>query len=349
MQKPIIAITMGDAAGIGPEIVVKSLADLRWRSWCEPVVLGDLRVLQEAVARAGVSITLEAVSGARAAAPAAGKIRVIDYRNVDPGTVRMGVIDAKLGAAAVHYTREAARMALAGEIDGIVSAPLNKEAMREAGFDYEGATQIFAEEAGVTRYAMMLLLGEMRLMLLTNHMSLREALDKVTKARVHEKITLAHEALVEQGIATPRIAVSALNPHAGEGGLFGREEVDEIVPAIEQACREGINAIGPVPADTVFFKTKQGMFDLTIALYHDQGLGAVKLLGFGSVVTLLAGLPFIRTSTGHGTAFDIAGKGVADHANLLEAIRIAAELGGLRRRTGGGSHVAGGRRAPGVA
>jgi 4-hydroxythreonine-4-phosphate dehydrogenase len=177
-----------------------------------------------------------------------------------------------------------------------------------------------------------LLLGDLRLLLLTNHMSLREACDKVTKARVLEKIMLAHEALVGQGMAAPRIAVSALNPHAGEGGLFGREEIEEIAPAIAAARAAGVNAIGPVPADTVFFKAKQGMYDLTIALYHDQGLGAVKLLGFGDVVTLLVGLPFIRTSTGHGTAFDIAGKGIADHKNLLAAIETAADLAVRRRR-----------------
>ncbi len=341
MEKPMIAITMGDAAGIGPEIVVKSLAEPRLRSWCEPVILGDLRVLRDAAARAGISVSMEQVHGARSPRLDSEAIGVVDYQNVDPGSVRMGVIDPGLGGAAVHYTREAARMALAGEIDGIVSAPLNKEAMREAGFRYEGATEIFAEMAGVTRYAMILLLGKMRLMLLTNHMSLREACDKVTKARVYERIMLAHEALVAQGIAKPRVAVSALNPHAGEGGLFGHEEVDEIIPAITQACAEGVQAIGPVPADTVFFKTKQGLYDLTIALYHDQGLGAVKLLGFGSVVTLLAGLPFIRTSTGHGTAFDIAGKGIADHANLLEAIRIAAELGGRRRGLGAPGQLVG--------
>jgi 4-hydroxythreonine-4-phosphate dehydrogenase len=242
----------------------------------------------------------------------------------------MGEVAPALGEAAVHYTREAARLAMAGEIDGIVSAPLNKEAMRAAGHHYEGATEIFAEIAGVKRYAMMLLLGDMRLMLLTNHMALREACDKVTQARVYEKIMLGHETLVEQGVARPRVAVSALNPHAGEGGLFGREEIEEIQPAIERARAEGVDALGPVPADTVFVKAKQGMYDVTIALYHDQGLGAVKLLGFGTVVTLLAGLPFIRTSTGHGTAFDIAGKGIADHVNLLEAIRVAAELGARR-------------------
>jgi 4-hydroxythreonine-4-phosphate dehydrogenase len=329
MRKPTIAITMGDAAGIGPEIVVKSLADPRVQQWCDPVVLGDLRVLRAAAEQARVAIALETVE--RPGAARDGAVAVVDYRNVDPRTVRMGVMEPALGEAAVRYTREAAKMALAGQIDGIVSAPLNKEAMRAAGHHYEGATEIFAEEAGVKRYAMVLLLGEMRLMLLTNHMSLREACDKVTKERVYEKVMLGHEALRAQGIAKPRIAVSALNPHAGEGGLFGREEIEEIEPAIARARAEGVEAIGPVPADTVFYKTKQGMYDMTIALYHDQGLGAVKLLGFGSVVTLLVGLPFIRTSTGHGTAFDIAGTGKADHLNLLEAVRVAAELGGRRR------------------
>lgn len=332
MRKPTIAITMGDAAGIGPEIVVKSLADARVHQWCEPIVLGDLGVLRDAADRAAVPARFAAVERPGAGGCEPGTWPVIDYANVDRRALAIGVVAPALGAAAVHYTREAARLALAGEIDGIVSAPLNKEAMRAAGFHYEGATEIFAEMAGVKRYAMVLLLGDMRLMLLTNHMALREACDKVTKARILEKVMLGHEALVAQGIAAPRIAVSALNPHAGEGGLFGREEIEEIQPAIAQARAEGVNAIGPVPADTVFVKAKHGMYDMTIALYHDQGLGAVKLLGFGTVVTLLVGLPFIRTSTGHGTAFDIAGTGKADHTNLLEAIRVAAELGGRRGR-----------------
>jgi 4-hydroxythreonine-4-phosphate dehydrogenase len=333
MSLPTIGITMGDAAGISPEILVKSLADPSIREFCEPIVLGDIRVIAAAAKAAGLDLQLRAIERPSAWRREGAAFGVVDYGDVDPATVKIGVIEPALGAAAVRYTREAARYALSGEIEGIVSAPLNKESMRAAGFHYEGATEIFAEEAGVKRYAMVLLLGEMRLLLLTNHMSLREACDKVTKARVHEKIMLAHEALVGQGIAAPRIAVSALNPHAGEGGLFGREEIEEIEPAIAEAKAAGVNAIGPVPADTVFYKTKQGMYDLTIALYHDQGLGAVKLLGFGDVVTLLVGLPFIRTSTGHGTAFDIAGKGIAGHKNLLEAIKTAAALA-AKRRTG---------------
>ena len=333
MPKPIVAITMGDAAGIGPEILVKSLAEPALREWCQPLVLGDRRVVADAAARASVTLDWQPVASPAEIRPT-GAVPIIDYGNVDPRAFQVGMIAAPLGDAAVHYTREAARLALAGTIDAIVSAPLNKEAMRAAGHHYEGATEIFAEMAGVKRYAMVLLLGEMRLLLLSNHMSLRQACDSITQARVYEKLMLAHEALVEQGIAAPRIAVSALNPHAGEGGLFGREEIEEIEPAIARARAEGVNAIGPVPADTVFYKTKQGMYDLTIALYHDQGLGAVKLLGFGDVVTLLVGLPFIRCSTGHGTAFDIAGTGKADHRNLLEAIRVAADLGARRRAAG---------------
>ncbi|MEB2285545.1 MAG: 4-hydroxythreonine-4-phosphate dehydrogenase PdxA [Polyangiaceae bacterium UTPRO1] len=332
MALPTIGITMGDAAGISPEILAKSLADPALRRCCEPVVIGDLRVIAAAAEAAGLTLPLRAIERPSAWRRDGDAVAVVDYGDVDPATVRIGVVDPALGAAAVRYTREAARYALRGEIDAIVSAPLNKESMRAAGFRYEGATEIFAEEAGVERYAMVLLLGDLRLLLLTNHMSLREACDKVTKARVLEKIMLAHEALVGQGMAAPRIAVSALNPHAGEGGLFGREEIEEIAPAIAAARAAGVNAIGPVPADTVFFKAKQGMYDLTIALYHDQGLGAVKLLGFGDVVTLLVGLPFIRTSTGHGTAFDIAGKGIADHKNLLAAIETAADLAVRRRR-----------------
>jgi 4-hydroxythreonine-4-phosphate dehydrogenase len=334
MQKPIVAITMGDAAGIGPEITAKALAEPELRTWCVPLVLGDLGVMRDAAAAAGRDLRFTVVRSP-AECPAGGdEIAFLDYANVDRSRLQMGVMDPALGEAAVHYTRRAARLAMADEIQAIVSAPLNKEAMRAAGHHYEGATAIFAEEAGVKRHAMILILGEMRLMLLTNHMSLRDAIDHVTKERVYEKIMLAHEALLAQGMTKPKIGVSALNPHAGEGGLFGREEIEQIEPAIARARAEGVDAIGPVPPDTVFFKTKQGLYDLTLALYHDAGLGAVKLLGFGTVVTLLAGLPFIRTSTGHGTAFDIAGKGIADHKNLLGAIQVAADLG-ARRLTGG--------------
>jgi 4-phospho-D-threonate 3-dehydrogenase / 4-phospho-D-erythronate 3-dehydrogenase len=324
-SRPRVAITMGDAAGIGPEITVKSLADPRAIEWAIPLVLGDARVLERAMAVTGVKLAMRTIARPAEATGAPGTIDVIDYANVDMAAHRWGEVLAARGAAAVHYTREAGRMALAGEIDAMVSAPLNKEAMHAAGYPYEGQTEILGELTG-SRPAMVMVVDRMRLMLFTNHMALRAVCDYVRKDRVLDRLVLADAALRDMGIARPRVAVAGLNPHASESGAFGREEQDEIVPAIAAARERGIDAQGPFPADTVFLKSRDGAYDLTLALYHDQGLMAVKLVGFGRVVTLLIGLPLIRTSTGHGTAFDIAGKNIADHRNLLEAIRVAAEV-----------------------
>jgi 4-hydroxythreonine-4-phosphate dehydrogenase len=328
--RPRIAITMGDAAGIGPEITVKSLADPAAAGWCIPVVLGDARILERAMDAVGVRLPLRRLRAPAEAEGRPGVVEVVDYADCDVAAHRWGEINPGYGAAAVRYTREAGRMALAGEIDGLVSAPLNKEAMHAAGFRYEGQTEILGELSG-SRPAMLLLLGTMRLMLFTNHMALRAVCDYIRRDRILDRLVLADAALRDMGIARPRLAVAGLNPHAGEQGAFGREEVDEIVPAIAEARARGIDAQGPFPADTVFLKARDGVYDLTLSLYHDQGLMAVKLLGFGTVVTLLAGLPLIRTSTGHGTAFDIAGRNVADHRNLLEALRVAAEIARHRR------------------
>jgi len=329
-SRPRIAITMGDAAGIGPEITVKSLADPKATSWCIPVVLGDARVMERAMEATGVRLPIRRLKAVGEATGAAGTVEIVDYENVDVRAHRWGEVNPGFGEAAVHYTKEAGRLALAREIDGLVSAPLNKEAMHAAGYPYEGQTEILGELTG-TKPAMVLLLGKMRLMLFTNHMALRAVCDYIRTDRVLERLVLADAALRDMGIATPRLAVAGLNPHAGEGGMFGREEVDQIVPAVAAARERGIDAAGPFPGDTVFLKSRDGVWDLTLALYHDQGLMATKLLGFGTVVTLLVGLPLVRTSTGHGTAFDIAGKNVADHKNLLEALRVAAEVGAARR------------------
>jgi 4-hydroxythreonine-4-phosphate dehydrogenase len=252
-------------------------------------------------------------------------VEVLDYANIDMGRHRWGQIEASFGDAAVHYTKEAGRMAVDGRLDGMVSAPLNKEAMRAAGHPYEGLTEILGELTD-SKPAMVMVVDRMRLMLFTNHMALRAVCDYVTQERVLERLVLADAALRDMGIAEPSIAVAGLNPHAGEAGLFGREEIDHIIPAIAAAKERGIHAHGPYPGDTVFLRARDGAYDMTLALYHDQGLMAVKLVGFGRVVTLLIGLPLVRTSTGHGTAFDIAGQNVADHRNLLEAIRVAADV-----------------------
>ncbi len=330
---PRIAITMGDAAGIGPEIIVKALAEDAASRGCIPLVLGDRRVLERAMEVTGVRPPLRAIRRPDEAEGRPGTIELIDYANVDAAAHRWGEVQAANGAAAVHYTQEAGRLALAGEVDALVSAPLNKQAMHAAGFAFEGHTEILGALTG-TRPAMMLLLGDLRLMLFTNHMALRAVCDYVRRDRVLDRLVLADVALRDLGIARPRIAVAGLNPHAGENAAFGREEVDEIAPAVADARARGIDAIGPLPGDTVFVKAREGAYDLTLALYHDQGLMAVKLLGFGRVVTLLVGLPLVRTSVGHGTAFDIAGQNRADHRNLLEAIRVAADVAARRRGAG---------------
>lgn len=331
-DKPIVAITMGDAAGIGPEITAKCLAHEEVYEWCAPIVLGDARVMEQAVTMTGVYPGVHAIETVADATFAHATIDVVDYHNIDVGNLRMGVVDPKNGEAAVLYTKEAGKMCLDGRVDAMVSAPLNKESMRAAGYKYEGQTQILGELCGAKRYGMILLLGDLRLMLLTTHMSLREAIEKVEKDRVVSMVELAWESLLSFGLDSPKIAVAGLNPHAGEGGLFGDEEIREVIPAVEECRKRGMNVTGPLPADTVFVRAKEGEFDLVVAMYHDQGLMVVKLLGFGSAVTLLAGLPLIRTSVGHGTAFDIAGQNKANHRNLLEAIRIAAELARRKRR-----------------
>ena len=332
LDKPKIAITMGDAAGIGPEITAKCLAQAEVYQWCNPVVLGDARVIKQAVDLSEAPLAVHPIESLSDAAFAYGTVDVLDYHNIAVENLRMGVVDAKNGEAAVLYTKEAGRLCLEGSVEAMVSAPLNKEAMRAAGYAYEGQTQILGELCGVKRYGMILLLGNLRLMLLTTHMSLREAIEKVKKERIVSMVELAWETLHFLGLEKPRIAVAAVNPHAGEGGMFGEEEIREIAPAVEECSARGMSVVGPVPADTVFVRAKEGEFDLVVAMFHDQGLMVVKLLGFGSAVTLLAGLPLIRTSVGHGTAFDIAGQNKADHRNLLEAIRVAAELALRKRR-----------------
>ena len=323
--RPRVAITMGDAAGIGPEITVKSLADPRVMEWCIPFVIGDARVLERAMDATATHLAIRRLTATGEATGTAGTLDVLDDAAIDMAGHRWGEIDPRYGEAAVRWTRQAGQLALAGEIDAMVSAPLNKEAMHAAGYPYEGQTEVLGELTA-SRPAMVMVVDRMRLMLFTNHMALRAVCEYLRTDRVLDRLVLADAALRDMGIATPRIAVAGLNPHAGENGAFGREELDAIVPAIEAARARGIDAQGPFPADTVFLKSREGAYDMTLALYHDQGLMAVKLVGFGRVVTLLIGLPLIRTSTGHGTAFDIAGRNIANHVNLLEAVRVAAEV-----------------------
>jgi 4-hydroxythreonine-4-phosphate dehydrogenase len=331
-MKPILGITMGDAAGIGPEIILKSFRrHPELFSLCRPLVLGSAEVMQFYDERLRTGMPMHVVSSSQDAVFNDGTLDVLDLGLIDVSRLKISAVDAEVGRAAVIYTQEAGRMALNGAIDAIVSAPLNKEAMRAAGYPFEGATQILGELTGSHRYGMILIFGKLRVMMLTTHVALRKACDAVTREKVLAMIELADESLKAFGIPHPRIAVAGLNPHSGEGGLFGSEELNGSIPAINDAKAKGIDALGPVPADVVFLKARDGQYDLVLAMYHDQANMASKLLGFGEVVTLLAGLPIIRTSVGHGTAFDIAGKGTANELNLVCAIKSAAEFAVLKK------------------
>lgn len=325
-MRPCIGITMGDAAGIGPEIVAKALAKERLYEKCRPFLIGNEFVMNLAIRTCGLESKTRRVKDVESCRFELGTIDVLELSDAAINNVSPGTVDSACGDAAVKYTICAGKMAMDGKIDAIVSAPLNKESMRKAGYNYEGQTEILGELTGSNNYGMILLLDRLRIMMLTTHMSLEDACKKVKKDTVLKKIILADEGLNSFNLKDRRIVVSALNPHAGENGLFGRQENDEIGPAIREARKIGINVEGPVPADIVFVKAKNNEYDLVLSMYHDQANMAMKLLGFGEVVTLLVGLPIIRTSTGHGTAFDIAYQNIADETNICKAIEVAANI-----------------------
>jgi len=331
-MKPTVAITMGDAAGIGPEIILKSLNLKHLYEKCNPVVLGDYKVMVGALGITGLDLKINRVTKLSDCKYTYGTVDLIDFDNVNMENFKFGIEDPKCGKAAVEYTIESAGMCMAGAVDAMVSAPLNKESMHMAGYKYEGQTQILAEYTETSKYAMILIYKNIRLMMLSGHMSLLEAINRVKEDRVYDLIKLAFGSLKNLGIADPIIAIAGINPHASEKGLFGTEEADEITPAIERAKKENINVLGPVPPDSVFVKAKEGTYDLVLTMYHDQANIPLKVLGFGKIVTFIAGLPIIRTSVGHGTAFDIAGKNIASEENLVEAIKTASELAVLKMK-----------------
>lgn len=322
---------MGDPAGIGPEIVAKwAMGALAGKRHVQPfVVLGDMGTLQRAATMMGAPLQLRAVGddlhGVHEALQQ-GALPVLQACVPLPADLPMGRVDARAGAAAHACVQRAIDLALAGSVAGIVTAPLHKEALRAAGVRHPGHTEMLAERAGTTDFAMMLANGELRVLLVSIHLSLRDAIAAVTPENELRAIRLAHRACRAYGIAHPRVAVAGLNPHAGEGGLFGREDQDTIAPAIAAARAEGIDATGPWPGDTVFMRARQGAFDIVVAQYHDQGLIPVKYLGVDQGVNITVGLPFVRTSVDHGTAFDIAGTGRADAASLGHAVDQAEAM-----------------------
>lgn len=330
--RPIIAITMGDAAGVGPEIVVKALALEEMYALCRPVVVGNAGVLAQARQMLGLRVNLHPVADVGAGCFELGSIDVLDLANIDLARLKVGEVSPMAGKAAVEYVLKAGELALAGEVQGIATAPLNKEAMQLGGYHYIGHTEILADLTGAPRCTTMLITGSLRVVHVTRHLPLRQVADAITRERVLETIQLTAESLPGMGVVEPRLGVAALNPHGGEGGLLGREEIEEIAPAVEAAQAMGIDARGPYPADSIFFRAIAGEFDAVVAMYHDQGHIPVKTHGFETSVTVTLGLPIVRTSVDHGTAFDIAWQGLVSEAalaspqSLIEAIKLAAEM-----------------------
>ncbi|MDX3784661.1 4-hydroxythreonine-4-phosphate dehydrogenase PdxA [Streptomyces europaeiscabiei] len=318
-----IAITMGDPCGIGPEITLKGFADPR--RTVPVIVIGDMDVLDRANKTADTQLALRPISSVEEATFAPGTVDVLAENGL-PADLPWGTLDARAGAASFQYVRRGIQLAMAREVRALVTAPINKEALRMSGVPFPGHTEILADLSGTTDYAMMMATDELRIVLVTVHQSLRTAIDAITTPRVLDIIRLTHRTLQRSGLPAPRIAVAGLNPHAGENGLFGREDLDIITPAIQAAQSEGIQASGPWPADTVFMRARAGAFDAVVAQYHDQGLIPVKYLGIEHGVNITIGLPFVRTSVDHGTAFDIAGLGTADHTSLLAALTHADRL-----------------------
>ena len=333
-----IGITLGDPASIGPEITLKTLKSASLYERCRPLVIGDASVLEKVRKQLGVEgVSIRSVNNAEEGDYRPGIINVLDMKLIEGEKLKMGQVSKEAGNAAFQYVKKAIELASSGDIDATVTNAFNKEAINLAGHHYAGHTEIYAELTGSPKYTMMLVHENLRVVHVSTHVSLREACDRVKKERVLEVIQIAHQACRDIGIMNPKIGVAGLNPHSGEGGLFGMEEIDEIIPAIEAAKALGITVDGPVPPDTLFSKARGGWYDIVVAMYHDQGHIPLKLIGFvynqeekkwDSVegVNITLGLPIIRASVDHGTAFDQAGKGTASELSLLNAIDYAIKM-----------------------
>jgi 4-hydroxythreonine-4-phosphate dehydrogenase len=333
-KKPAIAITMGDPSGIGPEVLVKALSEEALRRICRPVVIGDLCVLKEAMNVSSVSLKLRKADHCAGEKTDSGAIEVIPLSDIRADSLYPGKACPEGGKAMVSYIYKAVDMCMSGIADAMVTCPINKSLMQGAGCLFEGHTQLIAHLTGTEQFAMMLAGEKLRVSLVSIHCALRDVPAIIRRERIMMVTEITWRALIDDfGIDKPRIAVAALNPHAGEDCLFGSEERDEIAPAIEELQGNGMQVSGPFPADTLFYRAYRGEFDAVVAMYHDQGLIPLKLLHFSDGVNVTIGLPIVRTSVDHGTAYDIAGKGIADPSSLKAAITMAARMAANRRRS----------------
>ena len=337
IKLPIIAISTGDPAGIGPEITIMALGSDVVYGYCRPLVVGDARVIRQAIRFCGAHLEVNVIEHPGSGKYRSGTLDVIDLTNADPASFSIGKVSAITGKASFEYVKKVIDLALENRVDATVTGPINKEAIHAAGIPFAGHTEIFAHYTKSLKYAMMLAEGSFRVVHVNTHVSLIDSIKGVTRERVLRTILLTHEALQRMGIDKPRIAVNGLNPHAGENGLFGNEEIEHILPAINDAKLQGIMADGPHPPDTVFPKMRGGQYDAVVCMYHDQGHIPTKLLGFQyddktgrwnqmSGVNITLGLPIIRVLVDHGTAFDRAGQGTAHPGSMVQAIAYAAKF-----------------------
>lgn len=337
IKKPIIGITMGDPASIGPEIAIKAVLTKRLFDICNPVIIGDAAVFNDIIKRLGIQATINPIKSIKDAPFIYGKPDVYDLQNVDMSQLRFGEISAMAGKASFEAVKKVIELALAGQVDATVTGPINKKSVNDAGHHFAGHTEIYAHFTGTKKYAMLLVEENMKVIHVSTHVSLRQACDLVKKDRIVEVIELLHNGLIQLGETNLKIGIAGLNPHAGDSGLFGTEDDQEILPAVQEALGAGYDVEGPVPADTLFSKASTGYYGGVVAMYHDQGHIPFKLTGFkwnaqkqqmDSVkgVNITMGLPIIRTSVDHGTAFEIAGKGVASSDAMILAIESAVQL-----------------------
>ncbi|NLJ81492.1 MAG: 4-hydroxythreonine-4-phosphate dehydrogenase PdxA [Firmicutes bacterium] len=325
MEKAIIAVPMGDPAGIGPEIAVKALKEEELYKRAKPLVVGDRNVLSQALQFCGVKAAINTIRDPREGRYIPGILDLIDLANVEISRLKMGKIQALGGRAAYEYIEKAVQLALDKKVDALATTPINKESLRAAGVPYIGHTEILEDLTKTPNPLTMFQVFDLRVFFLSRHVSLREACDLVEEERVYNFILRSHDALRLLGFQDAKIAVAGLNPHGGEGGLFGREEIEEIKPAIARAVKDGIDVSGPYPADSVFYFGLQGAYDAVLSLYHDQGHIATKMVDFERTISVTNNLPFLRTSVDHGTAFDIAGSGQASAVSMIEAIKLASQ------------------------
>ncbi len=328
-MKPAVAITMGDAAGIGPEILAKAYASSKLSGLCRPFLIGSADVLEEAVKSLRLPLLVNAIENLRDGEGKAGIIDVVDLKNIRLSALKKGRASVMCGRASIDYVRKAAGLALSGEVDAVVTCPINKEAVLRAGF-CGGHTELLSKLTHTSKFAMMLTAGRIRVVLLTRHVPIKSVGRLVTKKRILETVKLIESSAADFGLVRSAIAVLGLNPHCGDGGLSGREEREEIIPAIRRARESGIMAEGPFSADGFFGSGTWKNYDFILAMYHDQGLIPFKMQTFGLGVNITLGLPIVRTSVDHGTGYDIVGKGKASEKSLIEAVRMASEV--VRRR-----------------